>query len=328
MFDLKAAILRGADAYDAANKFDPKDRAKRLNASEADRCIRWQWYDKNVPEKAAPQSWGMARRGSHMEKYVVERLRLANLPLEYAGDEQESIVDHEYPISATPDGELYDESGAVCMVEIKSIDPRTQIKNLPRDHHVTQVQLAMDLRQRNGDEIVMGAWIVYVNASDYDDIHPFWVAFKPGMVKAYAGRAKRLLSATKDGQVPAEGVSRGDCKYCPYTSICRAAKTTNSRPVGKAADRKPLDALAQSVDRIMQLAPIVAEEKQLREQLKRDMTDAAMDHVAGDKGVADLQQRSGASRFDRKAAEAAGLDLSPFTKEGAPSVALVITPKE
>ena len=79
------------------------DRSKYMNASEADSCIRRQWYDKRDTPKDAID-WGYARRGSHGEKYLVESLRASNMPLELAGDEQKSFADRDTMISATPDG--------------------------------------------------------------------------------------------------------------------------------------------------------------------------------------------------------------------------------
>ena len=59
---IKDAILAGADEIDRGKNW-PFDRAKYLNASEADRCIRQQWYEKNGTE-GEEQDWGFARRGT------------------------------------------------------------------------------------------------------------------------------------------------------------------------------------------------------------------------------------------------------------------------
>ncbi len=328
MLDPRATILRGAEIYDAEHRFNDWERAKYLNASEADSCIRMQWYRKNEPARAAPQDWGMARRGSHMEKYIVERMKLANVPLQFAGPDQENIVDHEYPISATPDAEIVDpEMNMVTMLEFKSIDPRTNKAKLPKPGHVTQVQLAMDLRQRMEPETpVAGAWLIYMDASDYDKIDTFWIQYKPGVVKAYAARAKRLLSARAAGSLPAEGTANGDCRYCPFSHVCDGGKGTGraTEKVTKAV----AEGLGQTVDRIMSLAPIIEEEKALKAQLKEAMLKGKEKQIEGSNAVALISERAGRDTFDRKAAEAAGLDLRPFTSTGAPSTVLTIKKKE
>ena len=80
MIDLKTQIIRGAELGDA-DKF-AHDRTKYLNASEAGGCIRKDWYSKHQPNDGEPQMWGYARRGIHGEKYVIESLKLANVPLQ------------------------------------------------------------------------------------------------------------------------------------------------------------------------------------------------------------------------------------------------------
>lgn len=331
MLDPKAAILRGAEVYDAQTRLDNGKRALYLNASEADSCIRMQWYKKNEPSRAAEQSWGMARRGTHMEKYMVERLKIANVPLMYALDEQENIVDHEYPISATPDGEILDEElDMVTMIEFKTIDPRANKTRLPKPGHVTQVQLAMDLRQRLGEETVAGAWLIYMDASDYDDISAHWIPYKPGVVKLYAPRAKRLLSARAAGALPAEGTANGDCRYCPFSHICDGGKGTG--PAVERVTKAAAEGLGQMVDRIESLDKIVEEHGQLKKDLKEAMLKGKQNWVEGTNSVASISERSGRESFDRaaaqKAAEAAGLDLRAFTSTGAPSTVLTIKKKE
>ena len=116
--DLKSAILRGADVIDARKTWSV-DRSKYLNASEALSCVRKQWFSKHEPSTAA-EDWGFARRGTHGEKYVVEMLRASGLELMFAGEDQQSVADEELMISATPDGVLFNASGAHTALEIKT----------------------------------------------------------------------------------------------------------------------------------------------------------------------------------------------------------------
>lgn len=332
MFDILGCYKIGAGIWDREHRFDPADRAEHMNASEADRCLRWQWYDKHRHDEAAPQSWGYARRGSLIEAHVVDILRRANLPIDFAGDQQERIVDHTHPIAATPDGEIWDEAtGAFVMVEIKTVDPRANKSKLPRARHITQVRLAMDLRQRAvPEETVAGAWLLYVDASNLDDVTAHWVDYRPGTVEAYANRAVRLFKAQKAEQLPAEGVALGDCKQCAFKHICKAGEqaapvTPGRKPTStgaKAVELMPL------VDRIVALDRMVAEQKRIKDELKAAMIAGRLKEIEASQGTASLTERAGAERFDRKAAEAAGLDLSPFVKAGSPSVALTVSQKE
>lgn len=332
MFDLAAAYKRGAQIYLERTRLNDSERAANLNASEADTCLRKQWYDKNFPRAEGEEidGGGFMRRGHVMEAHVVEVLRAANVPLDFAGEDQESIVDDAARISATPDGEILID-GVTTLLEIKSIDPRSNMSKLPRQKHVTQVQLAMDLWQRmTVDGTMAGAWLLYVNASDYDDIYPHFIPFRPGIVDQYAGRAKRVLGADKAEVLPAEGVSDGQCRTCRHTGRCKAGKQAAPVAPGRkpTATGKAATVLAPLVDRIVALDRLVAEQKALREELKASMIKAKLKEVEGNSGSASLTEREGAERLDRKAMEEGGIDLAPYIKKGAPSVSLTVAAKE
>ena len=68
MIDIKNQVVRGAELLDAG-KFDDDIRNNHMNASEADGCIRKQWYSKHDTPKEE-EMWGYARRGQHGEKYL------------------------------------------------------------------------------------------------------------------------------------------------------------------------------------------------------------------------------------------------------------------
>ena len=229
--DMVTPLLRGADAIDARDRFDPEERASHLNASEADRCIRWQWYERNAADKAAPQDWGYARRGSWQEGYMVSRLRAANVPLLFAGDDQLRLVDEEGRIACTPDGVVLDDSNeAAVPCEFKSVDPRKNRTALPTLAHVTQLRIAIALFRKfraEFPEIPRGysmdyGVLIYQDASNYNDILQFRVDHDPGALDAAAARAGRLFRARKVTSLPREGKERGgrECtQYCPFRQV-------------------------------------------------------------------------------------------------------------
>jgi hypothetical protein len=333
----KDSILRGAAAADALKAFDPKVRASYMNASEADSCIRKQWYMKNEADKGDEQSWGYARRGSWGELYMVKMLKLANVDLRYAGEDQLSIQCDDTMVSATPDGVIVDhDAKALIGVEFKTIDPRTNKANLPKGPHVTQLQLCMDLIDAYKDDFDLPDYpfshgvIIYMNASDFDDITEHRVQYVEDRAGQLHQRAKRLLNSKSATRLPREGKVAGgrECTtMCAFKRLCGvdvapeavaspgekgAMTTTLERAVGGYWDAK-LDEDDAS-KRKAALAEIIKE--QLRKQ--------GLSEIETGGRKVQLQTVAGRTTFDKKAAEKAGLDLSPFEKVGAPSERLIV----
>ena len=333
----KDSILRGAAAADGLKGFDPLIRASYMNASEADSCIRKQWYMKNQADKADEQSWGYARRGSWGELYMVKMLKLANVDLRFAGDDQLSIQCDDTLVSATPDGVIVDHEAKVLIgVEFKTIDPRTNKANLPKGPHVTQLQLCMDLIDAYKDRFDLPDYpfshgvIIYMNASDFDDITEHRVQYVEDRAGQLHQRAKRLLNSKSATRLPREGKVAGgrECNtMCDFKRLCGVdvapeattspgekmnLSTTLERAVNGYWDAK-LDEEDAS-KRKAALAEIIKDS--LRKQGKSEMT-------LGGRQV-QLQTVAGRTTFDKKAAEKAGLDLSPYEKVGSPSERLIV----
>jgi CRISPR/Cas system-associated exonuclease Cas4 (RecB family) len=221
---IKNKIDEGRSSLEEKEGFNV-DRSKYMNASEADSCIRRQWYSKNGTE-TEDQDWGFARRGSHGEKYLVESLKAAGLPLKWVGDEQKSWADEETRISATPDGVIEFEDEFVGL-EFKTIDPRTNMHNLPRPSHLTQLRLSMALINKlhysKQDSLQVGrGLLVYMNASNFNEITQFKVLYRENILKEYAPRAEKILTSKSDKTLEQEGVANGKygCNYCPYKNPC------------------------------------------------------------------------------------------------------------
>jgi hypothetical protein len=333
----KDSILTGARAYDALKGFDPEIRASYMNASEADTCIRKQWYMKNQPEKAEDQNWGYARRGSWGELYMVKMLKLANVDLRYAGEDQLSIQCPDTLISATPDGVVVDhEAKALIGVEFKTIDPRTNKANLPKAEHVTQLQAGMDLIDAYRDSFDLPDYpfshgvVLYMDASNFDDITECRVQYVEGRTDEMHPRAKRVLGVKSATRLPREGKIAGgyECKTrCSFREICGVdvAPTEGSTPSGKGRSNTSLDrAVASFWDAKITVDEAEKEKAVFAEMIKEELRKRKISEIEVGGRQVQLQTVAGRKTFDRKAAEATGLDLSPFDKVGAPSERLIV----
>lgn len=337
--NLGDAIRKGADNIDARDAFDPADRAAYLNASEAMTCIRKQWYAKNGIATDGPENWGYARRGKHGEVYMVDRLRAANVPLLFAGeDEQVQIQDDELQISCTPDGlaegEYFDEVECWLGLEFKTIDPRTNRQNLPKEENVRQLQIAMEMFDHARDEFpelgereIKHGILIYMDASNYDDTIEFKVPRKPKVLEQLKGRANRVLKATSASRLAREGKERGghECRQrCNFTGVCGvdgAATTTGQ-------GRKGAGSMPQQREKYMNA-------KRMEEQAKAEKTEAgeqikALLKQAGTSkadveggGSVSLSPRAGSVAYAKVVKEhLPDLDLEPY--RGAPSETLTV----
>ena len=320
--DLKSAILRGADVIDARKTWSV-DRSKYLNASEALSCIRKQWFSKHEPF-APPQDWGFARRGTHGEKYVVEALRASGLELMFAGEDQESVADKGLRISATPDGVLFNASGAHIALEIKTIDPRTNRANLPRREHLVQIQIGMELlRKHRGLDIESGL-IVYMDASNFNQLDVYLVARNPFIMIAMKLRAGQVLRTRNVDKLDREGRTTGECKTCPYAERC-GVDLTETRAFTRSNRGSQLDAIVTRYVEIKETQDELSGEKdklaeEIKEELRKRNTSST---VCGDVEI-ELASVAGRSSLDQKAMEKAGIDLAPFKKIGLPSERLTV----
>jgi CRISPR/Cas system-associated exonuclease Cas4 (RecB family) len=322
--DLKNAILRGADVIDARKTFSV-DRSKYLNASEALSCIRKQWFSKHEPSDA-PQDWGFARRGTHGEKYVVEMLRASGIELMLAGDDQESVADDELRISATPDGVLFNASGAHVALEIKTIDPRTNRANLPRREHLAQIQIAMELLIKVAKLDISHGLIVYMDASNYNQLDVYAIGRNPGLMDDMALRANQVLKTRNVERLDREGRATGDCKKCPYAERC-GVDLSETKAFTRSNRGSQLDTIVQRYVEIKEAQDALSGEKDaLAEEIKEELrTRNTSSTIVGDIEV-ELSSVAGRSSLDQKAMEKAGLDLTPFKKIGLPSERLTVKP--
>lgn len=325
--NIKDLVILGSDLLEEG-KFDEAIRRKYLNASEAMGCIRKQWYSKHQPEAGEPQMWGYARRGSHGEKFLVESLLAANVPIAYAGKDQETWRDDKRNISATPDGIIqYDTEWVV--VEFKTIDPRTNKSRLPKAQHVAQLEIGMELIDQNIDRpdgVTLRGVLVYMDASNYFDIEEFPVSRNKAILDQMAKRASKIFRTKDVGNLDREGKRDGgkECKtMCPFTRVCGVdVETTGTRRANRGSN---MDAAAVRFMAIKdQVDTLKGEQDGLKEDIKNEMKSRNMNRGMVGNIECSLSISAGRSSLNRKAVTAAGIDLSPFETIGAPSERLTV----
>jgi hypothetical protein len=315
-------ILMGADAVDARNAFDDKERAKYLNGSEALTCIRKQWYKKHKPDREDEQDWGFARRGSHAEVYMVDRLKAANVHMLFAGDDQVGIVDEDLRISVTPDG-LAIIDGELWGAEFKSIDPRTNTSRLPKKEHVVQLQIGMAMFEKHraefpelGDMPIKGGRLVYINASNFNEIHEHHVDAAPGILDRLSGRANRVLDTKDASRLPREGKEQGgqECQQrCGFRDICGvdgAGSSTGQGHAGGGDIYVQVDAyITAKEDEDLAKGRKAAAAEKIKAVLTRD----GINQMVVDGHAVTLQQRAGSVSYAKVVKDhCPDVDLEPY----------------
>jgi hypothetical protein len=322
---IKDIILTGAQQLDDVEGFNI-DRSKYMNASTADTCIRKQWFERNLPP--VEQDWGFARRGKQGELYLVDCLVAAGADVRNCGSDQVSIVSEEHRLSATPDGYIKAD-GEWLALEFKTIDPRTNRKYLPKKDHVTQIQLGMELAHlQEGDfpRPVSGK-IIYMDASNYNDIIEFDVERDPDLIDRLSKRASRMLRAKSVDKLDREGKRDGQCKLyggCPFSGAC-GVEIEGEAKVTRGNAGSKLDAAVQ--------AYTIAKADEA--DAKRRMADAgetikgelrarnAPELMVGNHRVA-MTSVAGRRAYDWKQMQEDGIDLSPYMTTGKPSERLTV----
>lgn len=214
------------------------DRRNYLTASEASKCIRSLYFEKN----SAPitgNDWsdltqtGYAERGKAIEAWIAQFLDFYNHMFTAApgvfrffGDDQVSFT---YKgLSCTPDA-LYTTKYAAWNVEIKSFDPRKSPGNIIQDSHITQVKMGQTVLSHNNYNI-RGSILLYVNASNLNEMFQHEVEFDADFEEWALDRRDQLFSAPGAFALPAEGTyMAGGCKYCAFTTACNAVERHRAR---------------------------------------------------------------------------------------------------
>ena len=250
-----------ADAIKARQRVWSHDRTKSLGASETFACIRRGWFAKHRADLKEEQDLGAAERGNIMERHHVvpalQHIYGADNCLYMSEDQDTLVLDRS---SATPDGlvinqprDVFSADGLAdiesdCFAcEIKSFDPRAHIDE-EKAIHRGQTIMQLGMYRKLGDYRPEFAVILYVNASIYTDVRPFFVRYDEA---TYLNGLKRgrLIFETKDPyDLFAEGALSDECKHCPFVKACNDAEIKHF-PSGEenmsADDRETLRALTE-----------------------------------------------------------------------------------
>lgn len=325
------------------------DRAATVGASEIGKCIRQTWLAKkeHPADEGYDPSVGALIRGDLIENEVwVPAIREAvtdkfpGVELLHAGGDQETLFDGF--LSSTSDGCIVNRSneavelfgvtldpGKAMAVECKSIDPRVDLRE-PKPEHSIQVRVQMELiRQTYGYDVVCGV-LTYIDASFFDTCHEFIIERDPAFVETMKDRARLIMKGQNAADFRPEGKMAGgkECQYCPYQAHCADA-TAAAIPTDEVeVDGQTLRTIENAIATRDRAAQAIDEWNQTKEAateaIKEALRAAGTRRVKTDDFSVSYSAVKGRVTVDIKAAEAAGLDLSAFKKEGSPSDRLTI----
>lgn len=329
------------------------DRYSVLSASETTKCIRSLYMEKARPydhEEPEQGNWGFAERGNSAEAWMVAQLRKFFSPEEllFAGDDQRTFVYGR--LSATPDGLLKLEDGDYVYLEIKSIDPRANLRGAPRPAHVAQVKQGMHILANGYDVKPSYGLVIYLNANDYSDMQQFVVKPDPSFVRAQDQKAKRLLDAvaktdrtnpdswyTTAALFSPEGLANGsnDCTYCNFVHECGQMQSTKREDDKIAPPQFPTSVvpkatavrLARFIDLHDQHKELTKAVDEFKAEVKTYMQSANTSAITINDREIVLRNVSGRVTLDRDALSGDGIDLSKYEKVGKPSLQLSVTAK-
>jgi hypothetical protein len=294
------------------------------------------------------RSRGAAHRGDLLEAhYVVPAIR-AKLPkgkLLFGGTEQKTLFHNKN--SATPDGVIIGldrdalvdygiaDIGTHCIcLEIKTIDPRVNLKEEKAIHHgqaQTQMGIIRELTPYKPNYTV----ILYINASFLDNVKPYVVEFDPDAWAAAQERANTVYAVNDPADIPPEGKLTGECDLCEFSRSCAFVITgtipdDNSKLVDEALLLE-FDPLASRHE----IARVAAEEalenlEQVKAEIKEALRASDTRKIGGKKAkrpwsISWYAQKGRQSLSRKLVQEALGEDLSAFETEGNPFDVLKIS---
>lgn len=226
-------VAKEANVWPVHGSGESLDRTKYVTSSEVGYCARKVFFDKEAlrnsgysPEQGTRQvatGWGMMERGHVIEEWFIKTLMQGNsgqFRLLLAGDNQRSFASGAQ--SGTPDGVFLLDGGKCKTLEVKSIDPRTNISKLPKKEHIKQITQNCDLVEVGLALECVGTLLVYIDASDYERLQVFDIPFDHDLAAELESRAKRIMNVTAASALEPEGIYAEQCGYCRHTTACNA----------------------------------------------------------------------------------------------------------
>lgn len=315
-----SSVERALHAFGNQEKNWAHDRSKTVGASEVGKCMRMTAHKKIEGEHLhRPEDYGFVKRGDVIEDaWFAPALKTAGLKVSAVGQDQVTLIHPNGVLSGTPDGWL-ELAGEKYVLECKS---RSAVPEKPLRAHYWQVTANIGIARDLGDLRVSGAVIVYINPNEISDIGVFFVEFDESLYQTIKDRAGLIMDATSWTDLPAEGRSFGDCAYCPARKECWTYDADIFDGEEPAFSENALKALESMVKDRVQLARASKEADQARKELDDGIRQMLQEHGVDKVPLTDctvrLAKRKGRKTLDRKALEAAGFDLAPYEKEGAP----------
>ena len=182
-------------------------------------------------------------------------------------------------------------------------------------------------RQGNGHPAPEDGVIVYMDASNYNDIVEYRVERDPGILDRLAPRAKAMLDARKVEKLDREGKRTGECKAyggCPFVAECGVSIEGEAK-VSRGNRGSNLDDAVQAY--VLAAADMDEASKRkadASETIKAELAERNARELPVGNHLVQLTTVAGRTTVDWKKAEAAGYDLTPFKKVGQPSERLTV----
>jgi hypothetical protein len=311
------------------------DRSKTVGASEIGQCARKTWFSKqsSPQDKEFTDGWGARFRGDIIEDALwVPAMRtmegVDGWTLLFAGLEQRTFSSGY--LSATTDGLLYNFNTLESInLDCKSIDPRVDISREKTEHHFqvqAQMGLIRDCTSHRPDISILS----YINASFLDDVTEFVIQFNPRIYAQAHARATQIMTAREAIALPPEGKMAGgdECKYCPWASYCadvtvagvpKQSSQLGDNAVAHLKELYDMERAARSKKETWE-----AEHTKAVEEIKSFLRNTNSRGHRGDGWSVSYSVVAGRETLDIRAAEAAGIDLTPFYKTGRSSERLTV----
>ena len=230
----KAGVIAGALADYARDLRGPAaNRAYTVGASDIGQCARKAFFVKHdgARDPGYVDTWGAVLRGQIIEQvYWVPALRARfGANLKFVGDRQRQFK--RGFISATPDALLInaprnilaplgvpDIDGDCVLFECKSVDPRVKLDS-PKPEHRYQAIVQLGVVRETTEFQPSFCVLVYIDASFWDVVTEFVVAFDSDVYANAKTRAVKVLTANAASGLPPEG----------WIAAARSASTAHSR---------------------------------------------------------------------------------------------------
>jgi hypothetical protein len=327
------------------------NRAYTVGASDIGQCARKAFFVKHNGERdpGYVDTWGAALRGQTIERaFWVPALRARfGTDLKFVGDRQRQFKLGF--VSATPDALLTNATrdilaalgvpniGNDCLLlECKSVDPRVKL-DAPKPEHRYQAIVQLGVVRETTEFQPNFCVLVYINASFWDDITEFVVAFDPDVYANAKARAVKVLTANTASELPPEGWIAGgkECEHCPFTKVCGIERRALPNGTGNADPQFAAEIRALAIAYKACQADVAAAETRLRasqNEIKERLRAKQLRRVAGDNFSVTWTPVKGRQGFDVEAlsaaAAAAGVGVHEFETSTAPGDRLDVRVRE